>query len=109
MAGAQRDRALSGLDRRDELGTAFTAVLVVTFAAYRISSDMPTGLRIVDRLLAPRSTFNALRILLVMLAIGAGFMTFRSGDLGAKAVWAGRLQAARRGSEGPLPSGPARP
>lgn len=77
--------------------TAFTAVLIVTFAAWRISGGMPTGLRIVDRLLAPRSAFNALRILLVVLAIGAGYMTFRTGDLGAKATWAGRIQAAQRG------------
>jgi hypothetical protein len=75
--------------------TAFTAVLIVTFAANRISGGRPTGLGMVDRLLSSRSTFDALRILLVVLAIGAGFMTFRTGDLGAKAVWAGRLQAAR--------------
>ncbi|HEX4730312.1 MAG TPA: DUF2231 domain-containing protein [Solirubrobacterales bacterium] len=75
--------------------TAFTAVLIVTFAAYRISGGRPTGLGIVDRLLSSRSTFNGLRILLVVLALGAGFMTFRTGDLGAKAVWAGRLQAAQ--------------
>jgi uncharacterized membrane protein len=80
--------------------TAFTAVLIVTFAAYRISGGRPTGLGIVDRLLSSRSTFNALRILLVVLAIGAGFMTFRTGDLGAKAVWAGRLEAAQRGPTG---------
>jgi uncharacterized membrane protein len=80
--------------------TAFTAVLIVTFAAYRISGGRPTGLGIVDRLLSSRSTFNALRILLVVLALGAGFMTFRTGDLGAKAVWAGRLQAAQSGPTG---------
>jgi uncharacterized membrane protein len=74
--------------------TAFTAVLIVAFAAYRISGGMPTGLGVVDRLLGSRSTFAALRILLVVVAIGAGFMTFRTGDLGAKAVWAHRLEAA---------------
>jgi uncharacterized membrane protein len=82
--------------------TAFTAVLIATFAAYRISGGMRTGLGIVDRALAPRSTFNALRILLVLLAIGAGFMTFRTGDLGAKAVWAGRVGPAQGG---PPPGG----
>ncbi len=73
---------------------AFTATLIVTFAACRISGGRPTGLDVVDRLLASRSAFNALRVLLVILAIGAGFMTFRTGDLGAKAVWAGRAQGA---------------
>jgi hypothetical protein len=80
--------------------TAFTAALIVTFASYRISGGRPTGLGFVDRPLSSRSTFNALRVLLVVLAIGAGFMTFRTGDLGAKAVWAGRLRAAHSGSPG---------
>ena len=74
---------------------AFTAILIVTFAACRISGGMPTGLGVVDRLLSSRSAFNALRILLVVLALGSGFMTFRTGDLGAKAVWAGRVEAAQ--------------
>ncbi len=74
----------------------FTATLIVTFAARRISGGMPTGLGIVDRLLSPPSVFAALRVVLVVLAIGAGYMCFRTGDLGAKAVWAGRLQAAQR-------------
>ncbi|HEY5333726.1 MAG TPA: DUF2231 domain-containing protein [Solirubrobacterales bacterium] len=75
--------------------TAFTAVLILTFAAYRISGGRPTGLGIADRMLGSRSAFSTLRILLVVLALGAGFMTFRTGDLGAKAVWAGRLHAAQ--------------
>ena len=73
---------------------AFTAVLIVTFAAMRISGGRPTGLALADRPLSSPSVFTALRVLLVVLAIGAGFMTYRTGDLGAKAVWAGRLQAA---------------
>jgi hypothetical protein len=78
--------------------TAFTAFLILTFAGCRISGGMPTGLAFVDRLLGSRSTFAVLRVLLVLLAIGAGFMTFRTGDLGAKAVWAGRVQAGRGAS-----------
>ena len=70
----------------------FTATLIVTFAALRISGGMPTGFGIVDRLLSPRPVSTALRVALVLLSIGAGYMTFRTGDLGAKAVWAGRLQ-----------------
>jgi hypothetical protein len=38
----------------------------------------------------------ALRMVLVLLSIGAGYMVFRTGDLGAKAVWQGRLQTAQR-------------
>jgi hypothetical protein len=73
----------------------FTATLIVTFAAQRISGGLPTGLGLVDRLLTPGSVFAALRIVLVLLAIGAGYMVFRTGDLGAKAVWEGRIQAAQ--------------
>ncbi len=75
----------------------FTATLIVAFAARRISAGMPTGLGVVDALLSPRSVFTTLRVALALLAVGAGYMCFRTGDLGAKAVWEGRTQAAHRG------------
>jgi uncharacterized membrane protein len=78
----------------------FTATLIITFGSQRISTGMPTGLGFLDRLLSLRSINTALRIALVVLSIGAGFMVFRTGDLGAKAVWAGRLQAANSGRAG---------
>jgi predicted membrane protein DUF2231 len=85
----------------------FTATLIVTFASRRISGGMPTGLGIVDRLLAPRAMFATLRVALVVLSIGAGYMCFRTGDLGAKAVWQGRIQAAHGGpGVGGAPSTP---
>jgi uncharacterized membrane protein len=84
----------------------FTATLIVTFAAQRISGGMPTGLGIVDGLLSPKPMLTALRVLLVLLAIGAGYMCFRTGDLGAKAVWEGRLQAAHGGGFGGPGGGP---
>jgi hypothetical protein len=83
----------------------FTATLIVTFASQRISSGMPTGLGIVDELLSSRAVFNVLRVALVILAIVGGYMCFRTGDLGAKAVWQGRLQAAHGGGFGG-PGGP---
>jgi hypothetical protein len=83
----------------------FTATLIVTFAAQRISGGMPTGLGIVDRLLSPKPVLAALRVVLVLLAIGAGYMCFRTGDLGAKAVWEGRVHAAHGG----FPGGPRVP
>ena len=85
----------------------FTATLIVTFAAQRISGGMPTGLGIVDSLLSPKPMLTALRVLLVLLAIGAGYMCFRTGDLGAKAVWQGRLQAAHSGGPGAPLFGPS--
>jgi hypothetical protein len=87
----------------------FTATLIVTFAAQRISSGMPTGLSVVDGLLTPKSMFAALRVLLVLLSIGAGYMCFRTGDLGAKAVWQGRIQAAQGGAGATGAPGPASP
>jgi hypothetical protein len=83
----------------------FTATLIVTFAAQRISGGMPTGLGIVDGLLSPKPMLTALRVVLVVLALVAGYMCFRTGDLGAKAVWQGRLQAAHVG----FPGGPGGP
>jgi hypothetical protein len=85
----------------------FTAALIVTFAAQRISGGMPTGLGIVDGPLSSKSMLAALRVVLVLLSIGAGYMTFRTGDLGAKAVWQGRLQATHGGFPGGL-GGPGR-
>jgi hypothetical protein len=92
---------------------AFTATLIVTFAAQRISGGMPTGLHLVDRLLSPKPMLTTLRVVLVLVSVGAGYMTFRTGDLGAKAVWQGRIQAARggfpAGSGGQLKLPPAEP
>jgi hypothetical protein len=77
---------------------AFTAILILTFSATRISGEMgPTGLPIVDRTLSAPSTLLVLRVLLVVLAVAAAFFVFRVGDLGAKAVWQQRVQAAHHG------------
>lgn len=82
---------------------AFTAIVIVTFAAQRISGGMPTGLSIVDRVLCPRVVFTGLRLVLVLLSLGAALMVFRVGDLGAKAVWQGRIQAAQAHTSVPRP------
>lgn len=66
---------------------------------------MPTGLGIVDDLLSPTWVVRALSVLLVLLSIGTGYMVFRTGDLGAKAVWQGRIQAAT----GRQPASPSEP
>ncbi|MGH2864116.1 MAG: DUF2231 domain-containing protein [Solirubrobacteraceae bacterium] len=72
----------------------FTATLIVTFASLRISGGMPTGLGIVDELLSPKPVLTGLCVVLVALSIGGGYMVFRTGDLGAKAVRQGRIQEA---------------
>lgn len=73
------------------LYVAFTAITIITFASHRISGGMPTGLGVVDRLLSPALTVIALRVLLVLLALGSVYMCFKTGDAGAKAVWQSRL------------------
>ncbi|HME04960.1 MAG TPA: DUF2231 domain-containing protein [Solirubrobacteraceae bacterium] len=83
----------------------FTATLIVTFAAQRISGGMPTGLAIVDDLLSPGWVVAELRVSLVLLSIVTGYMCFRTGDLGAKAVWEARIHVAPSGGPG-SPGGP---
>jgi hypothetical protein len=81
---------------------AFTAMVIITFAAQRISGGMATGLGILDRALRPRWVLTGLRLVLVLLSLGAALTVFRVGDLGAKAVWQGRVQAAHAlGHPGP--------
>jgi hypothetical protein len=86
---------------------AFTAILILTFSATRISGEIgPTGLGIVDRALSARATLLTLRALLVVLALASAFWVFRVGDLGAKAVWQGRIQAGQAQGPGPGAPGP---
>jgi hypothetical protein len=76
---------------------AFTAVLILTFSAERISgSPGPTGLGFADRILATPRTQTVLRIALLVLALASAYMVFRVGDLGAKAVWLEKVQVAQR-------------
>jgi len=71
----------------------FTACLILTFSAHRISGGMPTGLGIADSILGSRTTYLALRVGAVVLALFCAFYVYRVGDLGAKAAWLGRLHA----------------
>lgn len=77
---------------------AFTAILILTFSAERITgAEGPTGFAVADRLLGTHRSQLALRVTLVVLALASAYMVFRVGDLGAKAVWLQKLQAAERG------------
>ena len=87
---------------------AFTAVMIVSVAVFRTSDRRITGIGAFDSpLVAIRSTVPlaaALRVLLVVLALACGYFVFHTGDLGAKAVWQGRL-AGGGGRPGFLPGG----
>jgi uncharacterized membrane protein len=78
----------------------FTAALILTFSAHRISGGRPTGLAIADRTLGSVTVYNALRVVLVILALVSVYLVYRTGDLGAQAVWAERLQQAHHGFGG---------
>jgi hypothetical protein len=74
---------------------AFTAILILTFSAERIAGPLgPTGLVVADRILGTRRAQITLRIVLILLALASAYMVFRVGDLGAKAVWLEKIQAA---------------
>jgi hypothetical protein len=85
---------------------AFTAGLLATVFAHRIAGGMTVGRAGVDRLLARSATRGLLRGALAVLALACAYFVFNTGDLGAKAVWAGRLQGRGGGAPGPgLPGG----
>jgi hypothetical protein len=79
----------------------FTGLLIVVLALYRGA----TGISALDdrlarvRSLAPATV--ALRVGLVVLALAALYFVFRTGDLGAKAAWQGRLNGGRGGFGAP--------
>ncbi|MGI8715227.1 MAG: hypothetical protein ACR2NR_19015 [Solirubrobacteraceae bacterium] len=95
------------------LTIVFTALLLTAVAVYRTAGPRVTGLGPVDRgLRAIRSGAalgGVLRGLLVIVALASLYFVFHTGDLGAKAVWQGRLgggHAAREpGGGGGAPNG----
>jgi hypothetical protein len=80
---------------------AFTAVMVLTLLSHRVAAGRPTGQRALDGMLARPRSLVALRALLGVLAIACAYFVFHTGDLGAKAVWSGRLN--NRGGFGAPP------
>jgi hypothetical protein len=79
---------------------AFTLVLVTTVLAHRVADGRPLGRAALDRLLARPATRGALRGLLAALAVGCAYCVFHTGDLGAKAVWNGRVRGGVGGPPG---------
>ncbi len=73
----------------------FTAVFLVAIAVYRTRDGSSTGIGFVDAILGGLRRFPgampAVRALIAVLAIGCLYFVYHTGDLGAKAVWQGRL------------------
>ncbi len=88
---------------------AFTAVFIVTVALERHSKDRPTGIAWIDAIVG--GTLQGLRglaparVVMGLLALGCLYFVFLTGDLGARAVWQGRVQVAQAFG----PDGPAAP
>ena len=74
--------------------TLFTACLILTFSSHRISGGWPTGLAVADDVLGSRAVYLLLRAGLILLALVSAYMVYKVGDLGARAVWEGRLHPA---------------
>lgn len=81
---------------------AFVIVLILYVLARRVTTGLPLGRPRLDRALSSPVTARCLAALVVALAVANGYFVFHTGDLGAKAVWAGRLQGRPGGG---LPSG----
>jgi hypothetical protein len=79
---------------------AFTAVLIVALLAHRVAAGMPTGRTALDGLLTRGPVLVLVRVALALLAVGCAYFVFHTGDLGAKAVWQGRLQGGPPGGGG---------
>jgi hypothetical protein len=74
---------------------AFTGVLIIAIALYRHADGSSTGIGLADTVLsrarAVAPSLAPLRAVLAVLAIACLYFVFHTGDLGAKAVWQGRL------------------
>ena len=79
---------------------AFTAVLIVALLAHRVAAGMETGRAGLDAMLRGPVVAVSLRVALAVLAIACAYFVFHTGDLGAKAVWQGRLQGGGPGGGG---------
>jgi hypothetical protein len=89
---------------------AFTAVFIVTVALDREDRGLSTGIGWIDAIVA--GVLSALRglkparVVLGLLALGCLYFVFLTGDLGARAVWQGRIHAAQGFASGyPSPGG----
>lgn len=86
---------------------ALTAALIVAVAVDRHNRGAKTGVGWVDAIVRPvasvLSDALAVRVLLGALALGCLYFVFLTGDLGARAVWQGRVQAAHFAGGPPQP------
>jgi hypothetical protein len=78
---------------------AFTAVLIVAVALDRHDRGLPTGIGWIDAIVAAAVRLlrgaTLARVAVGLLALGCLYFVFLTGDLGARAVWQGRVHGSR--------------
>jgi hypothetical protein len=86
------------------LTIAFTAVFLVMVAMVRTRNGHRTGIGAVDRLVrglrSAEPSMVVIRLLTTALALACLYFVYHTGDLGARAVWQGRLGGGFRGPGG---------
>jgi hypothetical protein len=83
-----------------DLLVLFTGAVIVALFAHRVAAGMASGVARLDGLAGHPATLVLLRAALVVLALACAYFVFHTGDLGAKAVWQGRLSGGGPGGGG---------
>jgi hypothetical protein len=78
----------------------FTGAVIAALFAHRVAAGMVSGLGWLDRLAGNAVALVLSRVALAVLAIVCAYFVFHTGDLGAKAVWQGRLSGGGFGGAG---------
>jgi hypothetical protein len=82
--------AHAGMLLRD-LMVLFTGAVIVVLFAHRVAAGMDSGVAWLDGPARHPAVLILLRVALAVLAVLCAYFVFHTGDLGAKAVWQGRL------------------
>lgn len=80
----------------------FTGAVIVALFAHRVAAGMVSGLAWLDGLARHPAVLVLLRAALAVLAVLCAYFVFHTGDLGAKAVWQGRLSGGGPGGGSPI-------
>lgn len=83
-----------------DLLIVFTGVVIAALFAHRVAAGRPSGVVWLDRLASRPAVLVLLRVGLAGLAVACAYFVFHTGDLGAKAVWQGRLSGGGFGGGG---------
>jgi len=78
----------------------FTGAVIVALFAHRVAAGMVSGWAWLDSVARHPAVLILLRVALAVLAIVCAYFVFHTGDLGAKAVWQGRLSGGGPGGGG---------